>query len=301
MLHNLLLYTLPAVLVLLVASTFFLSSLLRKNKALALEVVKKKNELDRTSKVLIQKNVELIEQTLRQQKLLESKDDFVAIVSHQLRTPITEIKWNASAILEDPAWGLTPEHRRMVEQQLASAVRMVSIVSTILQLVASEQHAARSSVSPYAPDEVVRDASERVARDFHEKHIACVLDLNYGASIYSIDPESFAMLVGNLLENAFHYTPRGGTITVRTKHGEMGEFVVLIEDTGMGISEEKQKTMFQKFIREKDAIKVNEGGSGLGLYIVKNVLEQRGGSITFTSTKGVGSVFRLTLPQQKAK
>ncbi len=283
----------------LVATGATIFHLWRKHRKAAKKLAVCQKNLESTSRILIQKNIELTEHTIRLQKMLETKDDFIAIVSHQLRTPITEIKWGASSILENKAWKLEGEQRHSVEVLLASAERMVKIVNTLLQMVVSGQKASFTSIDPYEADAVVREMAERAAKDFHDKPVELKLDLTYQASISSIDPDSFGMLVSNLVENAFHYTQKEGTIALRTASGEGGVFELFVEDTGMGISADKQKTMFVKFNRAKDAIKANIDGSGLGLYIVKNVVEQHGGKIDFTSQEGVGSTFHITLPQKQ--
>ncbi len=282
----------------LVAAGVVVFYLWRKHHKTAKKLAICTENLENTSRILIQKNIELNEQTIHLMKMLETKDDFITIVSHQLRTPLTEIVWNASSILEDKSWKLESNQRYSVEMLLSSAKRMVKIVDTTLQLVASEQKVNFASIDPYDADTVVREATMRVVKDFQDKVVGLKFDLTYHGLISSIDRDSLSLLVSNLVENSFHYTQKEGMVTLRTTSGDGGMFELFVEDTGMGVSVDKQKTMFVKFDRAKDAIKANIWGSGLGLYIVKNVIDWHGGKIDFISQEGVGTTFHVTLPQK---
>ena len=108
------------------------------------------------------------------------------------------------------------------------------------------------------------------------------------------------MIIGNLVENAFYYTPAAGTVTVHSSPMDKDKLLVIIEDTGMGIPKTQQAFVFSRFNRAPAAVKANAEGSGLGLYFVKRILERCGGEITFTSTEGKGSTFRIVLPKETA-
>jgi signal transduction histidine kinase len=173
---------------------------------------------------------------------------------------------------------------------------MVNLIDRLVKLVNFEHGSGSALFSAYAPDEAVRASAEQIATLFPKKNIALSFDLKYEGVIMSIDPDSLKMIVSNLVDNAFHYTPDGGSVTVSSLREKDGSLTVHVQDTGIGISPEKQKTMFVKFQRGKGAVAVNEKGMGLGLYVVKKIVEQRGGTIGFETEEGKGTTFHVTIP-----
>ncbi len=266
-----------------------------RNRELTKSLSKKTTEIEDASRMLIGKNLELNDQNVKQQKLLESREDFVAIVSHQLRTPATEIRWGINEILEDSEWKLTPEQRTFVERLSLGSEWMVNLIDRLVKLVNFEGPTS-TLTSPYAPDEAIRLAAEQITTLFPKKSICLVCELHFDGVLMSIDPDSLKMVISNLVDNAFHYTPEGGTVTVSSACGPHGALIVRVADTGIGISKEKQKSMFVKFQRDQKAVQANEKGMGLGLYVVKKIIEQCGGSITFETEEGKGTTFIVTIP-----
>ena len=269
--------------------------LARANRVLQKKLAERKADLDRTSKILIEKNLELVDQNLRQQKQLESKDDFIHIVSHQLRTPATEIKWHIDALLSDAGGTMSAGQRQSLDALRASIGHMIELINHIVHLVSIEEGATYLAVVPYDPNEVVRAAVELIAKQFPAKHIHLTVATDFTGVIDALNPESLSMVVNNLVENAFLYTKDGGAVAVCTKSGG-GACNISISDTGVGMSPEQQKSVFVKFRRGASAIATNARGSGLGLYIVKKILDQHKGEISFVSTEGEGSTFTVSIP-----
>lgn len=256
---------------------------------------RKTTEIEEASKMLIGKNLELNDQNVKQQRLLESREDFVAIVSHQLRTPATEIRWGINEIRQGKDWQMTEEQRAFLERLSMSAEWMVNLIDRLVKLVNFEGPTT-ALISPYAPDEAIRAAGEQIKTLFPKKNIALDFDLHFEGVLMTIDPDSLKMVVSNLVDNAFHYTPDGGSVTVTSERSKDGSLTVRVKDTGIGIPKEKQKTMYVKFQRDKNAVAANEKGMGLGLYVVKKIIEQRGGSISFETKEGEGTTFTITVP-----
>jgi len=267
-----------------------------QNRSLHKVLVEKTTEIEESSRMLIGKNLELNDQNAKQQKLLESREDFIAIVSHQLRTPATEVRWGIGEIRNNPDWKLTVDEHVYIERLYMSAEWMVNLIDRLVKLVNFEHGVGSSLFSAYAPDEAIKASSEQVKTLFPDKKMDLVFELAYEGVLMSMDPDSLKMVVSNLVENAFHYTPEGGVVTVRSMKGPDGSLTVRVSDTGIGISPEKQKTMFVKFQRDKNAVAANEKGMGLGLYVVKKIVEQRGGTIGFETAEGKGTTFFFTVP-----
>ncbi len=266
-----------------------------RNMVLERTLKKKSSEIEEASRILIGKNIELNDQNLKQQKLLESREDFVAIVSHQLRTPATEIRWGIGEIRDGADWQLTPEQRAFIERLYIGSEWMVNLIDRLVKLVNFEGPTS-ALISPYAPDEAIRAAAEQIVTLFPNKKMNLVFDLHYDGVLMSIDPDSLKMVISNLVDNAYHYTPEDGTITVSSERNKDGSLIARVKDTGIGISKEKQKSMYVKFQRDQKAVAANEKGMGLGLYVVKKIVEQRGGSISFETEEGVGTTFTVMVP-----
>jgi signal transduction histidine kinase len=110
-----------------------------------------------------------------------------------------------------------------------------------------------------------------------------------------VDEEKIRLAVQNLIENAIHYTPQGGRVTASVSH-DTKEVMLQVQDTGMGIPENQKARVFEKFFRASNAKTVDTEGSGLGLYLVNNIIQAHGGKVWFTSEEGKGSTFAFTLP-----
>lgn len=272
----------------------------RQVRMLRREEAERRAALARTSKLLIDKNMELFDQNLRQQRELESKEDFIGIVSHQLRTPATEVRWGIDAL------GGEMEKRRHAPRELEyfhklerSAERMVRLIDSLVRLMSVERDYARQPTeTAYEPDAVIRTVAEELARRFADKRISLTLVLEAPGPLTSITQASLELVVENLVENAYDYTPAGGRVTVATEHAAGGGFACTVSDTGVGIPKERAALLFHKFERADDA-RMNESGMGLGLYLVKNIIERHGGAITVESEVGKGASFRFTLPAKR--
>lgn len=262
-------------------------------RAVRLELAKAKDSIGLTSRLLIEKNVELFDQNVAQQKMLAIKDDFLAIASHQLRTPLSEVRWSIGELIDAAPEG---DLRRAYERIFVSTNRMQRIIEDLLRLVEVQQGEVRAAVTPYDPNPLIRAAAASIAHEFPESSLSVSFELLFSGALSCLDEASLGMLVGNLIENAYHYTRPRGSVVLKTKSGSEGAFVFEIEDSGIGISPEMAANMFSKFRRAQEAIELNKDGSGLGLYIVKTLSDRARGSVAYEPRQGGGSVFRVSLP-----
>jgi len=272
---------------------FFLK---RKQAETLKSVIKEKEKgLESTSRLLIEKNLELFDQNVRLQKLLEAKTDFVGIASHQLRTPVTEIKWGLDVLLEE--WSRLPDQKRLddLENIRESTVKMVHLIDELLRLVHAEGGYREYQIEPCNLEESIRTVTNQAKAHFAGKVIKVAYDFEFGNKPVGVDAEMMEAVFSNLIFNAFHYTPSEGSVKISTRE-QGGKFFFEIRDNGIGIPENKKDTMFQKFHRAKTAMEMNSGGMGLGLYIAKNIVEQHKGEIGFSSTEGKGSTFYFSIP-----
>jgi signal transduction histidine kinase len=237
----------------------------------------------------------------RNQRLSEldrMKEDFVASVSHELRTPLTSIRGYLELLREGEAGELSDEQHQFVSIVERNADRLLRLVGDLLFVAQVE--AGKIALEPRATDvdDLVRQAVDAARPAATEKDIEFDVDLD-GLGVLLADRARLAQVLDNLISNALKFTPPGGHVTVRTsRHTDV--LVIEVSDNGMGISEEDQSQLFQRFFRTASATEQAIQGTGLGLSIVKAIVEAHGGVITVESVAGEGTIFRVELPLTRA-
>jgi len=221
------------------------------------------------------------------------RQDFVANVSHELKTPITAIRGLIETILSDREMP-DATRRRFLEKVHSQALRLSTLVTDLLTLARLESRDAILEPVPFD----LRDpifTSIRASRTMEERTARIEHDLPETPVIVRGDPESLRLVASNLLDNALKYTPAAGRIQVRLySRGDQAVFEV--EDNGIGIEAKDRQRIFERFYRVDKARSRELGGTGLGLSIVKHVCLAHGGLVDVESTPGKGSLFRVTIP-----
>jgi two-component system phosphate regulon sensor histidine kinase PhoR len=219
--------------------------------------------------------------------------DFVANVSHELKTPLTAIRGFAETLTSELA--PDPQHAQFAETIRANAERMQNLIDDLLDLsriesggwaptpeVVDVSQAAEEAIAPYRDEAAQRGST---------------ITISAGANAESLraDPIALRQALGNLVENAIRYTPRGGTITLFSRR-ENSTIVIGVQDTGTGIPSEHLPRIFERFYRVDPARSRAAGGTGLGLAIVKHLVEAHGGSVRAESQVGRGTTISLFFP-----
>jgi len=222
----------------------------------------------------------------------QMKSDFISFVTHQLRTPLTGIKW----LLElAHAPDLPEEIASYLQDARTSADRLIRLVNDLLD--ASRLESGRLAFDPKPTDLAAMsdDVVAELAPLAQEKNQRLTIEPVAAIPPVLVDPKLAREVILNLASNALRYTPEGGTITVvmRTVDGAV-EWAV--RDTGIGVPISAQQRLFEKFYRADNASIVHTEGTGLGLYMVRLIVERFGGRVWYESAEGVGSTFRFTLP-----
>ena len=214
--------------------------------------------------------------------------DFISSISHEFKTPIASIRGFAK-LLQMP--GLTEEQRTEYISMIAhESDRLSRLSETLLRLSALEQQTALASLSTFSLDEQLRQVILRLEPNWSHKNIDWQLELSQ-VELHS-DQELLNQVWINLLQNAIKFSPDGSEIAVRVFRE--GNAIVEIEDHGCGMSEEQQKRIFDKFYQADKSRR--QEGVGLGLSLVKRIVDMMGGTVTVTSQEQVGSTFRVELP-----
>ncbi len=263
--------------------------------------------------VTLQEKVEEATRELRAsneklRKLDETKDEFVSMASHQLRTPLTSVKGYLSMVLEGDAGKLNDTQKQMLTQSYASSQRMVYLISDLLNL--SRLNTGKFVIEPSPVD--LRDVVAAEIDQLRETAKARGIELTYEPPkeypTLSLDETKLHQVVMNFMDNAIYYTPPGGTIAIILSETPSSiEFKV--KDSGIGVPRAVQRHLFTKFYRADNARRMRPDGTGLGLFMAKKVVVAQGGAVIFESEEGKGSTFGFRFnkadhavhPQDKAK
>jgi PAS domain S-box-containing protein len=227
-------------------------------------------------------------------KAAKLKDEFIGMVSHEIKTPLTVIIGALSTVTAE---GVThPEARELLEDAVANADILASIVDNLLEL--SRSQADRLVLQKEPTD--VRDIAQTVVEKLRGKSSIhrLIVDIPTGLPIVDVDPLRAERVLYNLVDNAIKYSPNGGEVKIAARQ-EKDNLAVSVSDHGMGISKEDQQRLFQKFQRLDVMIKRSIQGVGLGLNVCRILVEAHGGQIWVESSKGKGSTFYFTIPLGK--
>jgi PAS domain S-box-containing protein len=229
------------------------------------------------------------------------KSEFVATVSHELRTPMTSIRGYTDVLLMGAAGALNENQTHFLNIVKNNTERLNILVNDLLDV--SRIESGRVTLSPQALDmrEVAEDVISDILRRSQEENKPMALSLDAPKKLPRVygDIERIRQVLGNLMDNAYHYTPENGTITIRMHAlNGGGEVQVDVKDNGVGISIDDQDRIFERFYRGENPLVLSTPGTGLGLSIVKQIVEMHKGHIWMTSTgvPGEGSTFSFTLP-----
>ena len=219
--------------------------------------------------------------------------DFVANVSHELKTPVGGIALLAEALLQDPGDQETVEY--FGNKVYKEANRMADMVSELISLSKLQGAEALPEMEPLAVDDLIEEALSRNQLAAEARSI----ELNRGASVgvqVKGDRSLLVTALSNLVSNAINYSPEKMPVSVSQKVVDGGVVLIRVTDRGIGIAPDDQKRVFERFFRVDQARSRQTGGTGLGLAIVKHVVANHGGNIKLWSRPGTGSTFTIELP-----
>lgn len=232
----------------------------------------------------------------RETALVKSKTEFLTTASHQLRTPVTELNWALESLVGDQTIGESP--KIILQNALGSAQKLKKIVEDLLNIARIEEGRFGYAFKDEDIVAVVGSLLTEVAPLARKAGIKLYFDHPKSPTPkVSIDAAKLSAAISNVLENAIRYNVENGEVVVRIEEQKDKPYVeVMISDTGIGIPQEAMGRLFTKFFRAENVLKVQADGSGLGLYIAKNIIQAHGGRIWAESELGRGTVFRITIP-----
>lgn len=236
----------------------------------------------------------------RLEELDNTKDDFISMASHQLRTPLTSVKGYLSMVIEGDAGKINPTQAKMLSQAFSSAQRMVFLITDLLNV--SRLKTGKFIIEPVPVNlaQMVQEEVEQLAEAARGKQLTLSYKKPAKFPELMLDGTKIRQVIMNFVDNAIYYTPAGGHIRIDLADKPHTVELRVIDD-GIGVPKAEQHHLFTKFYRAANARKTRPDGTGLGLFMAQKVIVAQGGSSIFSSKEGQGSTFGFAFPKERLK
>jgi len=252
-------------------------------------------ELDGTGKMLVRRDFELTRLNARLVELDQVKSEFVSVAAHQLRTPLTGIKWTLSSLLKEGEKTFSADQKKILEDAFKATNHLIELINDLLNVARLEEGRFGFNIRQQSLLPLAQKIAERFRLAAKEKGVTLITRLPEELPLFMLDPEKMDIVLDNLLDNAIKYTPSGGNVEFAiAMEGDRAK--ISVKDSGIGIPDAQRHRMFSKFFRAQNAQLKQTSGTGLGLYVSKNIVEKHGGALSFESQEGKGTTFIIILP-----
>jgi signal transduction histidine kinase len=228
----------------------------------------------------------------------DAKDNLLSLASHQLRTPATGVKQYLGLLLQGFAGDVSPRQHDIIEKAYEGNERQLKTINDILYLARLGSGRIVLTKTAFSMRSLINDVVLEMSDEIEEKQHKITIKAPKRQQKFVGDEHMIRMAVENLLTNAVKYTHKKGRISILASVSK-GEMRLSVEDNGVGIPEDQQEHMFQQFVRLDNELSIAVGGTGIGLYVVKNIVDLHDGRVEVTSQVGKGSKFTLILPMKR--
>ena len=237
----------------------------------------------------------IVEDRTQETLIMQSKSEFVSLISHQLRTPLTAVNWTFQILLKE---NLAENQRDLVKTGALATAELVSRIDDAIEVTKIEDGRFDYKFAVLDLEVLLRDVIEKEKMIAGQYDVAVVFEgLKNQAAQITADTHKLSVAISNLVDNAIRYSKNGGTVRISlAKVPDHPFFRMTVVDSGIGIPKEDMGRIFTKFFRSENARRVQPDGNGLGLFITKNIIETHGGKITVQSSLDQGSAFSVFLP-----
>ncbi len=251
--------------------------------------------LQQNNKTLAFTNAELARAT-------RLKDEFLASMSHELRTPLNSVIGLSQALTQEVYGSLNERQTVSLERIFNSGQHLLSLINDILDLAKIESGKEELRISPVQISILCHASMDFIRRQAELKELELNCQLNIEDDILEVDDRRMKQILINLLNNAVKFTPKQGKVTLKVEgdlENKLISFSVI--DTGIGIAQEDMNQLFQSFVQIESSLSRRYEGTGLGLALVRRIVELHGGSVAVESEVGKGSEFKVTLPWKRSQ
>src|SRR3989344_517402 len=248
----------------------------------------------------------------QEKEIDKAKSEFISVASHQLKTPATIISLYTEMLLSDSGGALSVKQKEYINEVYSANMRIINIINTLLNISSIEMGIFSMDHTPIDIIAFLKNSIKELRASVNEKHIILQEEYHQSKHIVLIHKLLLTMVFSNLLSNSIKYTAPGGTVSVKSVEVKKDEKVnhkiikensilISVSDSGFGIPIHSQDKIFTKFFRSENARSKHTDGTGLGLYIVKSILDYIGGDVWFWSKEKEGTIFYFTIPLNRAE
>lgn len=240
--------------------------------------------------------IKILRDITHEKEVDRMKTELISIVSHQLRTPLSAVKWSVKMLLDGDVGKISAEQTNILAKGYRSNERMIHLVNDLLNVSRIEEGRFQYKFVVASLEDLVDQTVNEFKYTLEEKNMNLKISKPAKAlPLVRMDPSKIHVVLQNILNNAINYTPSNGSVKISIQPKKT-EIITSIKDNGMGIPPRQQASLFTKFFRADNAVRVQIEGSGLGLFIAQNIIEKHKGKIWAESKEGKGSTFYFSLP-----
>lgn len=277
----------------------FAAAIIIINRRLARTVEKKTTELQKTNDDLIKIASQLAAQEVKLRESDVEKEEFSAMITHELKTPLVPIVGYSELLLDGTLGELNDKQKKKIQIMHSSAVSLSRLISDLLDVRKLELGKMKFEMGEAEASLLIGDCIDILKTSAEAKEITLTSNITEDKIVTLCDAKRINQVMRNLVSNAIKFVPaKTGKVELYAEKNEAKEVVFSIKDNGVGIPKEKQRYIFQKFYQADTSMTRNAGGTGLGLAICKGIVEAHGGKIWFDSEPGSGTAFYFTLPSK---
>lgn len=238
----------------------------------------------------------ILHNVTREKLVDRMKSEFVTLAAHQLRTPSSGVKWSLQILLEEDLGKLNEGQRKIVEKAYKTNDKMIRLIRDLLNVSEIEEGKYLSRIVLSSIEDIIQSVVDVHKKEMEKRKLKFEFKKpKEQLPKLMLDVEKMRIAIKNIFDNALKYTLPGGKVSISLRRNKK-EVEVQIQDTGMGIPQYQQGKVFTKFFRGVNITKIETEGTGLGLFISKNIIEAHGGKIWFESEERKGSIFYFTIP-----
>lgn len=253
------------------------------------------NNLEDVTAELEEKSQELSEANEELKSIDRLKNEFMQTVSHELRTPLTPIMGYLELFLNKDLGKVSSTQLEIMNDMYHCSRRLGFVIDSLLEMLSLQEEQHTEKFELIEPDSIVRELESAFMEDAKDSGLKCTVECQENMGNISGARKKLLLMVHHLLTNAVKFTPEGGEVTFTTRqNGKNVEFV--IRDNGIGINDEKLKRIFEPFLQVDSSMTRGYEGIGLGLALVKRIVEMHMGKIQIESREGAGAIFTVSIP-----
>jgi len=243
-----------------------------------------------------EENQHLKEDLKKMERSEKLKAEFMSIATHQLRTPLAKMKWALQSLMQDFSGQANAQQKELMDFTIDTNEKMIKLVNDLMGMREAEDTNLGYDFQNTSIEELLQKTVANFNSLAEKKKINLqFINQNKPLPKIMLDPWKLSLALGNFIDNAICYTPEGGKVEVKLEN--FGNSIkISVKDTGIGIPASEKDKIFSRFYRAHNAKEIKQEGTGLGLYIAKNIIKVHGGEVGLETTEGLGTTFYFTIP-----